>query len=132
MIRKIGVLLLGGIVGAGLALLCAFIQADRATVNGHVVYFGVPLAVAIAVTATLWLVRLCQTRLAGVGVLAGWLILTEQLGNTDHGGDEVFMDVTYTTVYLLATAIALGVVVMLPPMRKPLVMEEFVGDFNDE
>ena len=103
-----------GILGSTLA---GFIHADRRVVQTHTIYFGVPLAIAILVGLLLWLNRYFQSRLAGIGFLLAWIVVTYRLAIEGFDGDMILSYTTYTSAYLVGAAVLLGVASSLKPLR---------------
>lgn len=111
------------VAGFALAVLGAFVQADRIYVADRLIPYGMVLATSIVIFSALWLARAFQTRLAAVGLVSVWVVLTFYLAMLKPGADQVIFKTWYSTTYLFATAILGGMVCSLPPMgptRSPL------------
>jgi len=114
---KIWALLVGLIVGVIFSFGTGFVQADRMRLQGHTVYYGVPLAVAILVTVLIWLNRHFQSRLPGAGTLLGWIVATWQLTIETSGGDLGLVPALHVNAYLIAGSLCLGMAAAAPIFR---------------
>ena len=103
-----------GIFGSTIA---GFVHADRRVVQSHIIYFGVPLAIAILVGFLLLLNRYFQTRIAGLGFLLAWIVVTCKLAVESFDGDMVLSYTNFTSAYLVGSAVLLGVASSLKPLR---------------
>jgi len=116
--KRIRGLVVGMVLGAIVAMVAGFVQSDRTINQGHHVYYGAPLAVALMVGVLLWFNRLFGSRFAGIGVLISWLLVTWQLATTTSGGDLVITPSTNAHIYLIACSLCLGIASSLPAMRQ--------------
>jgi len=120
--------------GFGLAVLAAFVQADRIYVSGRVIPYGMVLATSMVILSALWMARAFHTRLAPVGLVSVWVVVTFYFAMARPGADQVIFKTWYSTTYLFVTAILGGMVCSLPPMgptKSPLyerVTPEIVHD----
>lgn len=119
MIGRFPALAAGVAVGAVAGVTLAFVHADRVTVVGVAVPFGVPLAVISLVLAQAWVARVCQRRTAAVGVALGWLAATAVMSSPNSSGDVPIPATTRAVVYLAAAAMALTAGVLVPVLRRP-------------
>jgi hypothetical protein len=116
-VKKFSALLVGLMAGIPISVCAGFVQGDRTPLNGHTVYYGVPLAIVIIAAALLWLNRFFQSRFAGVGVLVAWMIVTWQLATETSGGDLALVPVSHSHVYIIAGSVSLGIGVTWPVLR---------------
>ena len=105
---------MAGVFGSTLA---GFVHADRRIVQSQLIYFGVPLAIAILVGLLLLLNRYFQTRLAGLGFLLAWIVVTCKLAVESSDGDIILSYTTFTSAYLVGAAVLLGIASSLRPLR---------------
>jgi len=103
-----------GIFGSTVA---GFVHAHRGIVQSQMIYFGVPLAIAILVGLLLLLNRYFQTRLAGLGFLLAWIVVTCKLAIESSDGDLILSYTTFTSAYLVGAAVLLGIASSLKPLR---------------
>ncbi len=138
--KKLGALLTGMIAGFGLAVLAGFVQADRIYISGHLVPYGMVLAVSMVILSALWLARAFQTRLAAVGLVSVWVVFTFYFAMAKPDSDQIIFKTWYSTTYLFATAILGGMVCSLPPLsqtkvpmytRQDIQIENQESTFND-
>lgn len=103
-----------GIFGSTVA---GFVHAGRGVAQSQIIYFGVPLAIAILVGSLLLLNRYFQTRLAGLGFLLAWIVVTCKLAVESFDGDLILSYTTFTSAYLVGAAVLLGIASSLRPLR---------------
>jgi len=116
-VKKLSALLVGLMAGIPISVCAGFVQGDRTPLNGHTVYYGVPLAIVIIAAALLWLNRFFQSRFAGVGVLVAWMIVTWQLATETSGGDLALVPASHSHVYIIAGSVCLGIATTWPVLR---------------
>jgi hypothetical protein len=122
------IVLISSITGLLISLVAGFAHADRITIFGISIPFGLVLALGICILALLWLNRQFQTRLAGTTFAVVWVLVTLRMGIESPSGDLVLSATWYSTVYLVGGAILLSMAAVLPVMR-PLV-EQSPEDFQ--
>lgn len=115
--NRISALAAGFVAGIFGSALAGFVHADRGFVKLQAIYFGVPLAIAILVGLLLLLNRYFQTRLAGLGFLLAWIIVTYKFAIEGFDGDLILSYTTFTSAYLVGAAVLLGVASSLKPLR---------------
>jgi nitrate reductase gamma subunit len=123
--KKLWALLSGFVVGTAISVCAGFVQGDRTQIQGHTVYYGVPLAIVILIGTLLWLNRFFQSRLAGVGFLVSWMLMTWQLATETSGGDMGLVPSSHSHFYIVAGSVCLGIGVTWPVLRpvRPIFME---------
>lgn len=107
----------GAVIGLVVATIAAFVHADRISIFGVLIPYGLFLALALVVLSLIWINRYCQTRFAGMGFVLAWVLVTLRLAIETEGGDLVFMVAWYSTTYILAGAISLAMVATLPVLK---------------
>ena len=115
--NRISALAAGFVAGIFGSTLAGFVHADRGFVQLQAIYFGVPLAIAVLVGLLLLLNRYFQTRIAGLGFLLAWIIVTYKLAIEGFDGDLILSYTTFTSAYLVGAAVLLGVASSLRPLR---------------
>ncbi len=108
----------GIISGLLLGLVGAFVQADRIRIAGRLVPYGALLAIALIAVAQLILVRHFQTRIAAITLAVGWVIASQTLGGDQPYNTAVIMDATWSKIYMLTSAIVIGIICTLKPLRR--------------
>jgi hypothetical protein len=116
-VKRVWALVVGLIVGTVISVCAGFVQGDRTPLNGHTLYYGVPLAIVIIGATLLWLNRFFQSRFAGIGVLIAWMIVTWQLATETSGGDLGLVPASHSHVYIIAGSVCLGIVTTWPVLR---------------
>lgn len=113
----VGALAVGGLVG----LLGAFVQADRLLVGTTAVPWGVVLALVTLVLSVRGAAWAVLTRLGGVALFAGWLVVTVLLATESPSGDLAMSGGGRQMTYLLAGVVlgAAAATVPLVPRRPP-------------
>ena len=122
--KKLWSLVVGLGVGAVVSVCAGFVQADRINFQGHKVYYGVPLAVAIVVGFLLLLNRHFQSRWPGVGVLLTWVAVTWRFTQESSSGDVGFIPSANANAYLIAGSLCVGIA-CASPLLKSLRSESF-------
>lgn len=117
---KLQIVLLSTPAGLFVSVITGFAHADRITVAGVRVPYGLFLALSICVLTILWLNRQFQTRLAGTVVLVIWVLVTLRMAMESTNGDLIFTVTWYSTTYIIAGAILLSMTAVLPSMRLPM------------
>lgn len=108
-------LVIGLVVGAVLGIFGAFTQADRIYVGTFLVPFGLVLTIAFILAVEIWLVRKLQSRLAGLGLVIGWVLATIGLGFDTPTGDVALAGNLLVTGYLVAGSVIFSMLAMLRP-----------------
>lgn len=129
---KLRIVLTSAIVGACVSLLAGFSHADRAVVLGIRIPYGLLLALGICVLTMLWLNRQFQTRLAGTTFVVVWVLVTLRLGVESPNGDLVLSATWYSNAYLIAGAILLSMISVLPVMTLPVTLESADTEHSSE
>jgi hypothetical protein len=91
------------LLGALLGLTGAFVHASRTPVLGVTVPWGVVLMVAAVLATTRAAVVLAGTRIAGVLLLAGWLVITVLAAVSTTAGDLPVQATWRSLAYLILT-----------------------------
>ena len=120
---KLRIVLTSAVAGVCVSLLAGFSHADRIVIFGIRIPYGLLLALGICVLTMLWLNRLFQTRLAGTTFAVVWVLVTIRLGVESSNGDLVLSSTWYSNVYLIAGAILLSMIAVLPVMALPVTLE---------
>jgi uncharacterized membrane protein len=120
---KLRIVLTSAVAGVCVSLLAGFSHADRIVIFGIRIPYGLLLALGICVLTMLWLNRQFQTRLAGTTFAVVWVLVTIRLGVESSNGDLVLSATWYSNVYLIAGAILLSMIAVLPVMALPVTLE---------
>ena len=110
-------LLLGLLTGSTLGIFGAFTQADRLYVGTVMVPYGLVLTIAFILAVEIWLIRQLQSRLAGLGLVVGWVLATIGLGFDSPTGDVALAGNLLVTAYLVGGSVIFSTLAMLRPRR---------------
>jgi prepilin signal peptidase PulO-like enzyme (type II secretory pathway) len=111
-------LVIGFLTGAMLGVFGAFTQADRFYIGTVLVPYGPLLTIAFILAVEIWLIRRLQSRLAGLGLVVGWVLATIGLGFDSPTGDVALAGNLIVTGYLVGGSVIFSMLAMLRPRRQ--------------
>ena len=114
---KLRIVLISTVVGAFVSTIAGFAHADRVVLLGIRIPYGLFLSLGICLFTILWLNRVFQTRLAGTAFLVAWVLVTLRMAIESETGDLIFTVTWYSTAYIIAGAVLLSFVAVLPVLR---------------
>lgn len=114
---KLRIVLISAVVGAFVSTIAGFAHADRVVLLGIRIPYGLFLSLGICLLTILWLNRAFQTRLAGTVFLVTWVLVTLRMAIESANGDLIFTVTWYSTSYIIAGAVLLSFVAVLPVLR---------------
>lgn len=114
---KLRIVLISAVVGAFVSTIAGFAHADRVVLLGIRIPYGLFLSLGICLLTILWLNRALQTRLAGTVFLVTWVLVTLRMAIESANGDLIFTVTWYSTSYIIAGAVLLSFVAVLPVLR---------------
>lgn len=114
---KLRIVLISTVVGAVVSTIAGFAHADRVVLLGIRIPYGLFLSLGICLFTILWLNRAFQTRLAGTAFLVAWVLVTLRMAIESETGDLIFTVTWYSTAYIIAGAVLLSFVAVLPVLR---------------
>ena len=117
--NKLFIFILGGIAGLVLGVIGAFVQADRTVISNRTIPFGFVLAILFIALTQIWLGRAFQSRLAPIGVVVGWAIVTIVLAGLNERGTAIITAAWYSKVYVFGGAVIFGMVSAFPVLQLP-------------
>jgi Ca2+/Na+ antiporter len=120
---KLRVVISSAVTSLFVSAIAGFAHADRIVIAGVRIPFGLVLALIICLLTILWLNRKFQTRLAGTVFLVIWVLVTLRMAIESTGGDLIFTVTWYSTAYIIAGAILLSMIAVLPAMRVPAISQ---------
>jgi hypothetical protein len=105
----------GFVVGLVVGVVGAFTQADRTYIGSVLLPYGLVLTLTFVVCVQVWFARHRNSRVAGVGVLTGWVVATIGLGFDTPTGDVALAGNLLVTTYLVAGSVVMATLAMLRP-----------------
>ena len=105
----------GFVAGLAVSSVAAFAHADRTTLAGYKIHYGLVLAPLLLLVTQRWVMDHYKNRISGIAFGIAWLLVTIRLSVPNSEGDVAIAANWYSTYYLGISALLLSMSAVVAP-----------------